>query len=171
MSRAGTCELGCGAEERLDLVRAEAHDELNAWLQASRARAQALRIVVRPLTRKAPGDAEAAYRSLQAAARVALHEQPAPAPLPEPASVVTTWWCPRCGGVDAPQPCLGICVWRAFEWVAAEPYGELRAQAESALAEELRLRRALGRVAAVTPRAGQWERGWAALVSVVTPDA
>jgi hypothetical protein len=26
------------------------------------------------------------------------------------AEVAVTWWCPECGGLDAPQPCLGSCL-------------------------------------------------------------
>jgi hypothetical protein len=162
MSRPGSCELGCGAEERLDLVAAEEHDELVASVRESQARVEALREAVRPLTVQ-PIDTESAYRALQASARTVLREQPAPPPLPEPARVFTTWWCPRCGGVDAPQPCLGICVWRPFDWVAAEDHEQLRSQMRETLAEEHRLRALLGRVVAVTPRPGQWGRGWAAL--------
>jgi hypothetical protein len=162
MSRPGSCELGCGAEERLDLVAAEEHDELVASVRESQARVEALLEAFRPLTVQ-PIDAESAYRALQASARTVLRGQPAPPPLPEPARVFTTWWCPRCGGVDAPQPCLGICVWRPFDWVAAEDHEQLRSQMRETLAEEQRLRALLGRVAAVTPRPGQWGRGWAAL--------
>jgi len=166
MSRPGSCELGCGAEERLDLVAAEEHDELVAAVRESEARVQALREAVLPLTAQ-PADAESAYRALQASARALLREQAEPLPLPEPARVFTTWWCPRCGGVDAPQPCLGICVWRPFEWVAAEDHERMRLRMQEALAEEHRLRALLSRVGAVTPRPGQWGRGWAALADAV----
>jgi hypothetical protein len=64
----GTCELGCGVEERLDLVPAEDHDELVTWTKASHTRATALRAAVRPLTGQPTADAEAAYRALQQAA-------------------------------------------------------------------------------------------------------
>jgi hypothetical protein len=169
MSRPGSCELGCGAEERLDLVAAEEHDELVASVHASHARVEALREAVRPLTDE-PHDAQAAYRALQASARAALTEPPPP--LPEPARVFTTWWCPRCGGVDAPQPCLGICVWRPFDWVTAEDYEQARSQLRDALAEELRLREILRRVATITPRPGWWDEAWAELAAtVVPPDA
>jgi hypothetical protein len=171
MSRPGSCELGCGAEERLDLVAAEEHDELVASERESQARVEALREAVRPLTVQ-PIDAESAYRALQASARTVLRGQPAPPPLPEPARVFTTWWCPRCGGVDAPQPCLGICVWRPFDWVAAEDHEQLRSQLRDAFAEERRLRELLRRAATVTPRSGRWEHGWTALATtVVPPDA
>jgi hypothetical protein len=165
----GTCESGCGVEERFDLVPAEEHDELVAWTEACHARADALRGAVRPLTAEAPADRETAYRELQRAARTALREQP-PVALPEPAPVSTTWWCPDCGGLEAPQPCIGICVWRPVQWVAAARYDEARAAAQRAVAQETAWRAVARRAATVTPRAGQWEGGWAALASVVPPD-
>jgi hypothetical protein len=84
MSRPDSCDLGCGAEERLDLVAAEEHDALAGSVRESQARGEALRDAVRPLT-SAPPDVQAAYLALQASARAVLREQPAPPPLPEPA--------------------------------------------------------------------------------------
>jgi hypothetical protein len=167
----GTCELGCGVEQRFDLVPAEEHDELIAWTRACHARAAVLRAVVRPLTAQSPpADAERAYRELQRAARSALDEHE-PVALAPRAPVSTTWWCPQCGGVEAPQPCIGVCVWRPVEWIAAARYGEARAEADRALGAEGALLALARRAVTVTPRPGQWERGWAALASVVPPDA
>ena len=163
MSRPGSCELGCGPEERLDLVPAGEHDELVALAEACHAGARRLHDVVRSLTGAAPADPQAAYRDLQLRARAALRDQPASPALPEPAHVSTTWWCPGCGGVDAPQPCIGVCVWRRVEWVAAERYEEARERARRALDEERHLRSLLRRAATATPRPGQWERSWRAL--------
>ena len=177
MSRPGTCELGCGEELRLDLVAAAAHDELDAYATAARARAAAFRAVAERLAREppGPGGSEVAYRSVQEAARATLRAHPDPGePETEAAAVATTWWCPRCGGVDAPQPCLGICVWRPFEWVPADRYDDARARAGAARHEERRLRALLRRTASITPRAGEWERTWRALaadaVLRVSPD-
>jgi hypothetical protein len=165
MSRPGSCELGCGGERRLDLVPAQAHDELVEAAAATEARVQALRAAVRPLTAAPPADAERAYRALQDAARAALHAHAEPPPLDERERVRTTWWCPSCGGIDAPQPCLGICVWRPFEWVEAGHYEQARARARAAHDQERSLRALLRRAASVTPRQGQWERGWATLAA------
>jgi hypothetical protein len=71
-------------------------------------------------------------------------------------SIATTWWCAGCGGIDAPQRCLGICVWRPVEWVNRTRYSEERACALAQLDTERRLRQLLRRIAFVTPRAGQW---------------
>jgi hypothetical protein len=110
---------------------------------------------------------EAAYRSLQEAARAALRRHPSfeeqELDWEEPAEPPTTWWCPACRGSDAPQPCLGICIWRNVEWVSSSEYERERERALFERGEELRLRQLLRRVASITPRAGRWEDTWQAL--------
>jgi hypothetical protein len=61
-------------------------------------------------------------------------------------------------------------VWRPVQWFAAARYDEARAAAQRAVAQETAWRAVARRAATVTPRAGQWEGGWAALASVVPPD-
>ncbi|WP_169542251.1 hypothetical protein [Solirubrobacter soli] len=75
--------------------------------------------------------------------------------LPEP-DVVVGWWCDRCGNVDLPQLCIGVCVWQPAEWVNLRLY-EPVLHAERALTRFLRL------AAAVTPRPGLEERNREAL--------
>jgi hypothetical protein len=110
------------------------------------------------------GACESAYRSLRDAARITLRRHPEIDALDvdwdERVEFATTWWCAGCGGIDARQPCLGICVWRPVEWVNPTRYSEERACALAQLDTERRLRRLLRRIAFVTPRVGQWERCW-----------
>jgi hypothetical protein len=163
MSRPGACELGCGEERKLELVDAYAHDQLEEHASAAQARCVALRALAVRLASEqpGPGEWEHAYRSLQQAARSVLGERPPEGDAEdEPAAIATTWWCPRCGGIDAPQPCIGVCVWRPVEWVRAEDYEAARARARAAHVQERALRSLLGTLATVTPRAGHWERGW-----------
>jgi hypothetical protein len=168
MGRWGTCETGC-SESRLDLVRADAYEQLVAKEPQARANADALRRVVERFAGERPpaGDehaVEAAYRAVQLAARDVLRSTAAGGnDLPAPADPATVWWCERCGGVDAPQPCLGICVWRSVDWVSRSLYERERARALEAHEAEQRLRALLRRVAFVTPNPGQWERSWRAL--------
>ena len=168
MGTFGTCEGGC-REQRRDLVRAAACEYVSGIASDAHRRAEALRAVAEQLASGQPvrGEWEAAYRVLQQSARLALRQHPRPdandGALEEPAAVATTWWCPACGGIDAPQPCLGICIWRPVAWVDKDVYEQ---EHERALAEdraEHRLRRLLRRIVSVTPRSGQWERGWRAL--------
>jgi hypothetical protein len=168
MAVPGSCETGC-REHRLDLVRAAASGAMSTLRSDAHAAAESLRSVAARLASEAPapGEWEASYRSVRDDARAALRRHPRVASddlaLAEPAATATTWWCPACGGVDAPQECLGICVWRPVEWVSQAVYDRER---ERALAEheiEQRLRELLSRIAWVTPRPGQWERSWRAL--------
>lgn len=71
-----------------------------------------------------------------------------------------TWWCARCGGLDAPQPCLGICIWHEIDWVTKDIYEQRRAELQAIHETERRLRRVVLHLAWVTPRTGQWELTW-----------
>jgi hypothetical protein len=169
MNRPGSCETGC-SEHRLDLVRAAAYDALLARAAEVRRCGDGLAAAAERIAAIEPvdGDWEASYRSAQDLARSELRRHCEAEPLrdaefDQPAEPAITWWCAECGGVDAPQPCLGICVWRSVEWVDAARY---RSEHERFLAHrdrERRLRALLVRVAHVTPRAGQWERSLTAL--------
>ena len=164
MSRLGTCGKGC-SEEKLELVRAVDFEGLTELASGAHVRAEVCRAVARELASDRPGpdDWEATYRSVQSAARASLHHYPEvdghSAAWDEPAEGATTWWCAGCGGIDAPQPCLGICIWRPIDWVNANLYGQERTRALAERDAEMRLRRLLHRVASITPREGQWERG------------
>jgi hypothetical protein len=167
MSIFGTCDTGC-SEEKFELIRAVAHDSLTALRPRVRDNLEAFRPVVERLAREQPaaGGWETAYRSLQDEARTALRRHP---DIPvgefdwEPAEVAITWRCPRCGGIDAPQECLGICVWRPVEWVTRDTYEEEREQTLAERDQEGKLRRLLRVIASVTPRREAWERSWNAL--------
>lgn len=168
MAQFGTCAGGCG-EQRLELVPAGEYDRVAALASSAHLRAEALGAVAEGLVSRQPRaeEWEAAYRSLQEVAQTTLRRYPELEPLDidwdEPVEFATTWWCAECGGIDAPQPCLGVCVWRPIEWVNRTTYLE---ETQIALAErdaERRYRKLARRVASVTPRAGQWERGWRAL--------
>jgi hypothetical protein len=168
MGQFGTCDTGC-SEQKLELVRAAVQDSLAVLGSSADARAEALGRVVEELAWHQPtgGDSEAAYRAVQDRARSALRRYSGAdeeeVELQEPAEPATTWWCAECGGIDAPQPCLGICIWRPVEWVNRAVYEQQRERVLAARATELRMSRLLRRLASVTPRHGQWERGWRVL--------
>jgi hypothetical protein len=168
MSQFGTCEGGC-TEQKLELVPAGHYDRSTALAASTHIGAEAFRAVAKELASRQPGadEWEAAYRSVQEAARISLRRYPEinaqDLDWDEPPELATTWWCARCGGIDAPQPCLGICVWRRVEWVNATLCEQQRARTLVERDAERRLCLLLRRVASVTPRVGQWERGWRAL--------
>ena len=126
MGQFGTCDRGC-AEQRLDLVLAARCDELTAATSSARRHAEAFRVVAEQLASRRPsaGELEGAYLAVQDAARILLRRYPEVdvlgLNLDEPIAPATTWWCAGCGGIDAPQPCVGICIWRSVEWVRAAP--------------------------------------------------
>ena len=71
---------------------------------------------------------------------------------------MTGWWCAQCGNVDMPQPCIGVCVWRPADWVNLALYERRLRLAEPGLRAARSLSGFLARAAAVTPRAGEWQR-------------
>ena len=166
MARWGTCEAAC-SEHRLELVSAAEFDALEVGRSAVRARVGACRPVAEAITGTEPGPDgwQAAYRASQHAALAVLSCHEPHDHADEPAEHVTTWWCAECGGIDAPQPCLGICVWRPADWVNRTVYEAARSRAAGERDVERALIGLLRRVASVTPREGQWERNWRALAA------
>ena len=173
-----TC-IGCGAmgrqercggncsEHKLELVSGDDHHALVRAAQDARERAARLAPVARDLAGAAvrPADAHDALLRLRDSARHALREvtpEGPPGQWAEPGTV-TGWWCARCGNVDMPQPCIGVCIWRPAEWVSLASYERTHHRAEPQLRTARRLTGLLTRLAAVTPRPGQWERNWDAL--------
>jgi hypothetical protein len=80
-----------------------------------------------------------------------------------PVPTVVVWRCPDCGGVDAPQPCIGVCIWRPAEWIDAACYERERSRAAADRRAGQSLAGLLGRLAFATPRPGQWKRSLRAL--------
>jgi hypothetical protein len=166
-----TC-LGCGAmgrqercggnctEHKLVLVSAADYDALIAAERAAGERTARLAPVARRLAEAEPMplDPRGALLRLRDEARRALRDA-GRAPDPGRPNTVTGWWCHRCGNVDLPQPCIGVCVWRPQDWVNATRLELAEPTFEAARA----LDRFLARVAAVTPAPGKWQSNWAAL--------
>lgn len=164
------CPVAC-AERRVELVNAGDFDRLAIAAADCHARVRGLRAVAGDLARTEParGQWQAAYQAFQQSARSALRrfspprggqDDPAPA-----ARTVVVWRCPNCGGVDAPQPCIGVCIWRPAQWVDAACYEAERTRALADRQAERSLARLLRTLAFTTPRTGQWERNWHALQS------
>lgn len=164
MARWGTCDTAC-SEHRLELVSAADFDALEVERSAVRACVGACRPVVEMLAGTEPGPDgwQAAYRASQRAALAVLRRHESHDDSDERAEHVTTWWCAECGGIDAPQPCLGVCVWRPADWVNRTGYEAARSRAAGERDAERAMVRVLRRVALVTPREGHWERNWRAL--------
>jgi hypothetical protein len=165
-----TCPVAC-AERQAELVSAADYDRLAASAAACRARVRGLRAVAAELARTQPahGEWQSAYQAFQQSARTALRRfRPPPGSLADPLSparTVVVWRCPDCGGVDAPQPCIGVCIWRPAQWVDAAAYQAERSRALADREAERSLAGVLYTLAFTTPRGGQWERSWRALQS------
>ena len=163
-----TCPGPC-AGRRVELVNAGDYDRLAAAAAESQARVRGLRAVAGELAGAEPadGEREAAYRALQQSARSALRRFSPPPGRPDdlfpPGPAVVVWRCPDCGGLDAPQPCIGVCIRRPAQWIDAARYEAERARARADRKAERSLAGLLRVLAFTTPRPGQWERHWRAL--------
>jgi len=166
-----SCEGAC-SERRLELVSGGDYDELTAAAAACRGRIEGLRAVVGELARAeaGPGEWRVAYEGLQQSARSVLRRSGPAAggrddELVSPAETVIVWRCQDCGGVDAPQPCIDVCIWGPADWVDVASYESQRSRAAVDREVEQSLAGLLRRFAFATPRAGQWERSWRAFQS------
>jgi len=163
-----SCSGDC-PEGRLELVRSGDHDQLTRAAATCRARIEGLRPVVADLARAEPrpGEWKTAYQALQRSARSALRRFPAvPAGWDDPVSpggTVVVWRCRDCGGLDAPQPCIGVCIWRPAVWVDATWHESARSAAAADREVERSLGGLLSRLAFATPRDGHWEQSLRAL--------
>src|ERR1017187_3415787 len=166
-----SCEGAC-SEHKRELVSGGDYDDLKAAAAACRARIQGLRAVVGELARIEPGPDEwrGAYEARQQSSRSLLRRsRSAPGggddDLLSPAETVIVWRCQDCGGVDAPQPCIDVCIWGPADWVDAASYESERSRAAVDREGEQSLAGLLRRFAFATPRERQWERSWRAFHS------
>lgn len=166
MGREERCDGDC-SEHKLLLVTGADYDELLCAAHAASVRAARMVPAVRRFADadtqpRDPGDALLRMRE---SARRALRDDGRGEDRTDwgPPGTVTGWWCARCGNVDVTQPCIGVCVWRQADWVNLTLYEHQLRLAEPGLRAARSLSGCLARVAAVTPRAGQWRRNWEAL--------
>ncbi len=149
--------LGTCVDRRLELVPASDHEAVLAEAEAL----GALRELVRELRESRGG--EEVYRPLQARARALLHAyRPA---AEDPDARLTTWACDSCGRIEAPQPCIGVCIRQPARMVEAGVYDAALARLRGLRREAEPLLPLARRLAWATPRTGQWERGLDALAA------
>jgi hypothetical protein len=154
-----TC-IGCGARSHeaqcpdgcsdlpLDLVDVDDLVTIATRAEALEERVAELREVARVLAEDDPVDWPAVQERARAAVRIEVPEAPE-------VDVIEGWGCPRCGRVDAPQPCLGICVRRPGLVADITEYREYAAEAQGA-AEADRLLTAFAHVVGgLHPRPGR----------------
>jgi hypothetical protein len=164
-----TCEGTC-RERKLELVAGGEYDELVDTATASRSGIQAFLPIVAELAGGPPRcpDPGGPYESLRGRARVVLSEAAAPsreAIAASSAETTAVWRCPDCGGLEETQPCIGVCIWRAVDWVELSAFESERAQALKDSELERALFALLTRFARVRPREGESKRNWLAFQS------
>jgi hypothetical protein len=157
----GTCETGC-SEHKLELVPGAAYDAVTDLREGAERLDSACAGIIDQLIQAEPS--EQAYRALkeQAGKTLRAHAEIGVQDL-EPPEVATTWWCGECGGLDAPQPCLGVCIWRPAQWAGAAAFDRERDCALAEFERAQRLRTLLRQIACTNPRPGQLARHWGAL--------
>jgi hypothetical protein len=159
----GRCPEGCAQERKLELVPAAELSELTALTEAAEGHADALRAAVIAVARYEPGHDGDMPDPARARAALATdgHVDPRLRDLvSRPIEPVVSWWCPRCGGVDAPQPCLGVCIRTPVAWANAQHARETQARAAALLDRNDELRAVLILVAHTHPRPGEGARHW-----------
>src|SRR3954467_9690939 len=92
--------LGTCRERRLDLVPADQHAAVVAALAELERALAARRTLLARLVRTSD------LEPLRAPARAALRAVAEPVA----GERLTTWACDSCGRVEAPQPCIGVCI-------------------------------------------------------------
>jgi hypothetical protein len=144
------CDDGC-TDQPLDLVDVDDLVTIATLAEALEERVAELREVARVLADDDPVDWPAVQERARAAVRIAVPEAPE-------VDVIEGWGCPRCGRVDAPQQCLGICIRRPGLVADIAEYREYAAQAERAAEADRVLSAFAHVVGGVHPRPGQEQR-------------
>ena len=156
MSLPGHCAGGCGPERKLELVAGSELDEVIDLEHEAERRAQALADMLSRFLALPVGKVSTEMDGL-ARAVLHAHDRDFPAATaalaaePEP---VVSWWCDRCGGVDAPAPCVGVCVRRPAQWASLDALQRRRAATATRLQDEQRLARAVRTWALTRARPG-----------------
>ena len=156
--------IGCGAienlqpclgpcdERKLEIVRADEHDEVLARVDQGRGEVETLTTVVLEPASTSPLEDGwyRSYREMRDHGRLALRglEPPGGGGLRElPADRVTTWLCVACGRIEAPQECIGVCVRPTEEVVRAEHHDDAVARLEVIEGQRRALSGLVGRLA------------------------
>ena len=143
--------LGTCVDRRLELVRAGEHAAAVTALAGLERSCDDLRTLVERLARVAPAEDE--WEPLRARARGALRG----ADELSPADVVTAWACDSCGRIEAPQPCIGVCIRPETAMVPAAEHQAVLDRAAVARSERGRLAPPVRQLAWSTPRAGRFQ--------------
>ena len=146
-SHEAQCADGC-TDRPLDLVDVDDLVAIATRAEALEERVAALCETVRALAEDDPVDLTVVQERARAAVLIAVPEAPEP-------EVIEGWGCPRCGRVDAPQPCLGICIRRPGLVADVAEYREYADRARSLAGTDRALTAFAHVVGGVRPRPGR----------------
>jgi hypothetical protein len=169
MTIPGECPGACADERRLELIPAADHDALRHAREVAESEHPQLRAAVERFRAADPPVSDDGVDALRAASEDAARalaevRQPERSGFVETADeLVVAWWCPGCGGVDAPQPCIDVCIRRPVEWVNARLFAEEQRRHRAVIERNRRLVDTLVTLAFLTPRPGTEARNWQAL--------
>jgi hypothetical protein len=145
--RDGECPEGC-SDVPLDLVDAADLQALSAATEAREVRIAALQELAETVAAGAP----VGWPALQDRARAALR---LPAPDVPDMEIIQAWGCPRCGRVEAPQPCIGVCIFRPRAVADVREYRRLAPRVEQAVTGDEALSGVARLISTVSPRPGR----------------
>jgi hypothetical protein len=158
------CADGCRMESA-EVVPVEVFADLLSQREALAEKADLLAPLIERVRAPLPacGDPERAWRSLKddvCKARTAMKidaspDIAAPGSL-EPDTYFEIERCAMCGAVEAPQPCIGVCIRKVGEFVLREPYDALAEDVERLASRCDAVATLVGRICRVAPRDGQW---------------
>ena len=158
-----TCVGACD-ERTFDLVLAKDYDTAGTQVSAALRQADTLRTFLHRLVAEIPepgtpaaNDWEESRRTLQAEAKLVLHETTEPL---EEVDRITAWRCMTCGWTEVPRECLGVCVRDRVQFVEASDYDGASSRYVDAHRHVTELTAVVRQFAWVTPRPGEVERTW-----------
>jgi len=164
MGNSAFCTGSC-AYRKVEIISADEYAQLFGIFETAREQAERLNALVREIGAldEMQSDFESAYRSLQAQARKIFHsadnnEETPPNALNTEVEPAIVWQCLTCGLVEAPQPCLGVCIRRSGEFLNADRHVELEARLVAVQCQTSKLRVLIRQFASVTPHVGQWQK-------------
>ncbi len=166
MSAPGSCPGGCGDERRLELVPAAAYDAVCVQTGALATDVDRLEAAVGQLAAlpAAPADLDQTLGAAREMAQATLAgcARP-PVPCSDDVQPVEAWGCPSCGAIDAPRPCIGVCIREPVQWVPAARLEQAAAHRDALKGRRHALAAVLATAAHLHPRPGRERENWHAL--------
>jgi hypothetical protein len=164
LSLPGTCPEGCSDERKLELISAFEYDRVKQRADRAAQHVCELRGAIDRYTSGDGREAAVAFPAARAHARATLQAVSCSgdpdADLSDDAEPTVAWRCPRCGGVDAPQPCIGVCIRAPTQWMRLESYEDECVRLRRLLRQRQQLLDMVRECVFVTPKPGREILNW-----------